>query len=86
MGAAVRAKMRQAAGTQSLLTIKSKRERAVAALQQAAIALDAASKLAKGRLVIITPNPLGQWIDCTSWVHQAKENQISLKANDSPKL
>ena len=44
----MRAKIRQAAGTQSLLTIKARRERAVAALQQAALAIDAASKLAKG--------------------------------------
>ena len=51
LGAAVRAKIRQAAGTQSLLTIKARRERTVAALQQAALAIDAAAKLAKGKLV-----------------------------------
>lgn len=48
MGAAVRAKIRLAAGTQSLLTRKAQRERAVASLQQAALAIDAASKLARG--------------------------------------
>lgn len=47
MRAGVRAKIRQAAGTQTMLTIKSKRERAVAALQEAAIALDAADNLAR---------------------------------------
>lgn len=45
----MRAKIRQAAGTQSLLSSKAKRERAVAALQQGAIAIDAASRLTKGK-------------------------------------
>lgn len=48
MGASVRAKSRQAAGTQSLLSSRAKRERNIAALQDAAIAIDAAHALANG--------------------------------------
>ena len=48
MGASVRAKTRQAASSQSLLSIKAKRERAIAALQEAGVAIGAAVEVAKG--------------------------------------
>ena len=49
MGASVRAKTRQAASSQSLLSIKAKRERIIAALQEAGIAIGAAVEVAKGK-------------------------------------
>ena len=48
MNASIRANMRAAAGNQGLLTLKAKRERAIAALQDAAVAVDGASAIVKG--------------------------------------
>lgn len=49
MGASVRAKSRQAAGSQSLLSSKAKRLRDLAALHDAEVAIGAAHELANGK-------------------------------------
>lgn len=49
MGAAVRSKSRQAAGSQSLLSSRAKRDRGLAALRDAGVAIDAAYALADGQ-------------------------------------
>lgn len=48
MAASIRAKMRQAAGNQGILSLRGKRERTIAALQDAAVAVDGAIGIAKG--------------------------------------